>query len=128
MMQLLHPVDRMPCPKRLALGEADPALFDKEPKASPKRRLAHPDKGSNPRLRRARFKQGALMYRQHGEDGNGGVRLRPQTAAVYLCTPRYQGKQIACAHGMPLYCRVFFVQIVQLAIWICLSQRYLNVF
>lgn len=71
-MQLLHPVDRMPCPKCLVLGEADPALFDKEPKASPKRRLAYPGKGSNLRLRGVRFKQGALMYRQHGEDENGG--------------------------------------------------------
>ena len=79
-MQLLHPVDRMPCPKCLVLGEADPALFDKEPKASPKRHLAYPGKGSNLRLRGACFKQGALMYRQHGEDENGSVRLRPQTA------------------------------------------------
>lgn len=79
MMQLLHPVDRMPCPKRLALGEADPALFDKEPKASPKRRLAHPDKGSNPRLRRARFKQGAFMYASTGrtETAASGYARKP---------------------------------------------------
>ena len=102
-MQLLHPVDRMPCPKCLVLGEADPALFDKEPKASPKRHLAYPGKGSNLRLRGACFKQGALKYRQHGEDENGSVRLRPQTATSYLRMPRCQGKLIACTHGMPLY-------------------------
>ena len=49
------------------------------------------------------LKQGAFMYRQHGENGNGGVRPRPQAAAPYLCAPRYQGKLIACAHGVPSY-------------------------
>lgn len=112
-MQLLHPLDRMPYPKCLVLGEADPALFDKEPKASPKRRLAYPGKGSSLRLRGARFKQGALMYRQYG----GGRKRRRQTTPAnrhFVSAHATVSRQTDCLYSwyVSLFCGTFPAQIV----------------
>ena len=50
--------------------------------------------GRQSAFERATPQQWVLMYRQHREGGNSSVRPRPQAAALYLCTPRYQGTLI----------------------------------